>query len=65
MCTFDTSVFGQWWVDKVGPFVDFNTEHRCKDFDSMRDWVRDHQISRNGTDLVEFRKGDILLTEIP
>lgn len=65
MCTFDTSVFGQWWVEEVGPFVDFNTQHLCKNFDVMRDWVRGHQISHDGTDLVEFRKGDTMLATIP
>lgn len=40
MCTFDTGMFGQWWVKDIGPFVDFNTEHRCKNFDDLRDWVR-------------------------
>jgi hypothetical protein len=65
MCTFDTSIFGQWWVEGVGPFVDFNTKHRCKNFDALSGWVRDHQLSISGGDLVEFRVGDKRLTEIP
>ncbi|KAK4897884.1 hypothetical protein LTR49_027919 [Elasticomyces elasticus] len=63
MCTFDTSVFGQWWVKDVGPFVDFNTKHRCKNFDAFHEWVRAHELS--GGDLVEFQEGDDLLPEVP
>ncbi|KAF2767049.1 hypothetical protein EJ03DRAFT_241786, partial [Teratosphaeria nubilosa] len=45
MCTFDTSILGQWWVaDTHRPFLDFNTEHRCKNFEDLAQWVKDHQL---------------------
>jgi hypothetical protein len=65
MCTVDTSVFGQWFVEDVGAFVDFNTVHRCKNFEDIKDWVVSHQLSDNGTDKVQRRPGDKLLPEIP
>ena len=30
MCSADFGVFGQLWIKDVGPFVDFNTKHKCK-----------------------------------
>ena len=65
MCTFDTSIFGQWWVKDVGPFVDFNTQHRCKNFHDLQGWIREHVMSRAQEDLVGFRKGDTMLSEVP
>ncbi|KAF2670220.1 hypothetical protein BT63DRAFT_424170 [Microthyrium microscopicum] len=46
MCTADTGVLGQvWWnTEKPTPFVDFNTEHRCKNFDVLRQWAEKHQL---------------------
>ena len=64
MCTFDTSVFGQWWVKDVGPFVDFNTDHRCKNFADYRDWFRERALGAHGG-LVKFRDGDVLLPDVP
>ena len=34
MCTVDTGVLGQWWV---------NPDHPCKNFDAVRQWAEDHQ----------------------
>ncbi|KAK5113808.1 hypothetical protein LTR62_003192 [Meristemomyces frigidus] len=64
MCTFDTSIFGQWWVKDHGNLVDFNTDHRCKNFGDYRDWYRERAAASKGS-LVKFREGDILLPEIP
>jgi hypothetical protein len=46
MCTADTGVLGQvWWnVEKPTPFVDFNTQHRCKNFDALRQWAESRQL---------------------
>ncbi|KAG6015868.1 hypothetical protein E4U43_004646 [Claviceps pusilla] len=42
MCNVDTGVLGQIWTDKNAPmaFPDFNTRHRCKDFNLVREWAR-------------------------
>ncbi|KAF2423603.1 hypothetical protein EJ08DRAFT_652714 [Tothia fuscella] len=46
MCTVDTGVLGQVWVDPKGPapFVDFNTKHTCKNFDAIRRWAEENQL---------------------
>ncbi|KAG6015625.1 hypothetical protein E4U54_003210 [Claviceps lovelessii] len=42
MCNVDTGVLGQVWTDKNAPmaFPDFNTRHRCKDYNLVREWAR-------------------------
>jgi hypothetical protein len=46
MCNIDTGVLGQVWVDKSAPnaFPDFNTRHKCKNFDDIRTWAVAHQV---------------------
>lgn len=46
MCTVDTGVLGQVWVnpEKPMPFVDFNTKHTCKNFDAIRQWAEANQL---------------------
>ena len=47
MCTADTGVFGSVWVNRSNPysFVDFNTKHVCKNFDVIRSWAEQNQMS--------------------
>lgn len=47
MCSMDIGVFGSVWVDETDPvpFVDFNTKHVCRNFEAIREWARDNQIS--------------------
>lgn len=63
MCTADTGVFGQWWVKDAGPFTDFNTPHKCKNFDDLRQWAKEHQTVEG--DQADIRPGDEILPEIP
>ncbi|KAL4912982.1 tat pathway signal sequence [Aspergillus aurantiobrunneus] len=46
MCTVDVGLFGQVWVhpDRPSSFVDFNTEHRCRNFEDIRDWAERNQL---------------------
>jgi hypothetical protein len=46
MCTIDTGVLGQVWVDPEKPraFVDFNTRHTCKNFEAIRQWAEENQL---------------------
>ncbi|KAH6672178.1 hypothetical protein B0J14DRAFT_513504 [Halenospora varia] len=46
MCTVDTGVLGRvWWNrDRPAAFPDFNTVHKCKDFEGVRKWAEEHQI---------------------
>ena len=65
MCSADFGVFGQLWIEDIGPFVDFNTKHKCKNFEAIRSWAEQHQIRKANNDEVELRPGDIVLSEIP
>jgi hypothetical protein len=46
MCNVDTGVLGQVWYDKENPsaFPDFNTRHKCKNYDAIREWAELHQV---------------------
>lgn len=46
MCTPNTALLGQIWWDRTAPkaFVDFNTEHRCRNYDAIRDWAEKRQL---------------------
>ncbi len=52
MCMPDTGLLGQVWWDRASPraFVDFNTEHRCKDFEGIRRWAEERQIAEGVPD---------------
>lgn len=47
MCNVDTGVLGQVWWDKSSPqaFPDFNTRHKCKNYDDVRLWAEAHQVT--------------------
>ncbi|KAL4734936.1 hypothetical protein BDV11DRAFT_212378 [Aspergillus similis] len=76
MCTIDVGVLGQVWIhpDHPSPFVDFNTEHVCRNFEDIRAWAERNQLPLpahgHGTDgapadfLVPPRK-DRILSEVP
>lgn len=49
MCNPDVGVLGQvWWQPEGEPnpmaFVDFNTKHRCRDYEGIREWAKEHQM---------------------
>ncbi|KAF2104698.1 hypothetical protein NA57DRAFT_70906 [Rhizodiscina lignyota] len=46
MCSVDIGVLGQVWWNKDEPtaFVDFNTRHKCRNFDAVRAWAEKHQL---------------------
>jgi hypothetical protein len=49
MCIPDIGVLGQVWyklesMPQPMPFVDFDTEHQCRDFESVRAWAERHQM---------------------
>ncbi|KAL2819571.1 hypothetical protein BDW59DRAFT_181645 [Aspergillus cavernicola] len=46
MCTIDIGVLGQVWIhpEHPSPFLDFNTEHRCRNFEDIRDWAERNQL---------------------
>lgn len=49
MCKPDVGVLGQVWWKAEGDshptaFVDFNTKHRCRDYEGVRRWTAAHQM---------------------
>lgn len=49
MCQADVGVFGQVWYkaapeDKPAAFVNFNTDHKCRNYDDIREWARVRQL---------------------
>ncbi|KAH8775126.1 hypothetical protein BGZ57DRAFT_371344 [Hyaloscypha finlandica] len=69
MCTVDTGMLGQVWWDKRFPkaFVDFNTEHKCKNFDAVRQWAEERQLPEKVPDdfLKPPRSEEEVYEEIP
>jgi hypothetical protein len=67
MCKPDLGVYGQYWIKSTnGTFVDFFTEHKCKNFDQIRDWVVDHQVSADFLAMarMEAREDDVVLDSV-
>ncbi|ETN46997.1 uncharacterized protein HMPREF1541_01187 [Cyphellophora europaea CBS 101466] len=48
MCRADFSVFGQVWThpESPKPFVDFNTRHKCVNYDAIRQWAEERQLPK-------------------
>ncbi|OKL64633.1 hypothetical protein UA08_00947 [Talaromyces atroroseus] len=45
MCTGDTSVITHNWVQGYQfPYPNFNTQHKCRNFDKIVEWEKEHQI---------------------
>jgi hypothetical protein len=71
----DIGVLGQVWyqlegMEKPTSFVDFNTEHRCRDYEAIRAWAEAHQIPpETEVDMSQFygmpQPGDTVYVEIP
>lgn len=47
MCNVDTGVLGQVWAhpDNPSAFPDFNTDHKCKNYDAVRLYAEKIQVS--------------------
>ncbi|KZM24528.1 uncharacterized protein EKO05_0008690 [Ascochyta rabiei] len=75
MCNPDVGVLGQVWWQSEGDtsptaFVDFNTKHRCRDYEGVRRWAEEHQMpSERDVDMTRFyelpKPGDTVYTAIP
>lgn len=72
MCQVDTAVLGQVWTqpgDEPAPtaYVDFNTLHKCKNFDAVRAWAEVRQLPESvPLDFLEPPKeGDRVYRETP
>lgn len=52
MCTADVGVFGQVWYRPLGEkgiesFVDFNTNHKCRNYEDIRRWAEVRQLPKD------------------
>ncbi|OJJ86271.1 oxidase ustYa family protein [Aspergillus glaucus CBS 516.65] len=69
MCTTDIGVFGQFWIypHHPEPFVDFNTQHKCRNFEQLRQWTEKNQLPEKvPSDFLEPPKvGDRIYPEVP
>lgn len=73
MCTVDVGVLGQVWYQPpdrpLQAFVDFNTVHKCRNFDAIRDWAEKHQLpdkENTPPDFLEAPKdNDRIYYEVP
>ncbi|KAI9370174.1 hypothetical protein BJX61DRAFT_544885 [Aspergillus egyptiacus] len=69
MCTIDTGVLGQVWLypDHPKAFVDFNTEHQCRNFDEIRAWAERNQLPGDtpGDFLLPPGDGDRVFEAVP
>ncbi|KAJ4987024.1 tat pathway signal sequence [Stagonosporopsis vannaccii] len=73
MCTVDIGVLGQVWYQPsekpAQAFVDFNTMHTCRNFETIRDWAKEHQLPNAkdtpGDFLEPPRAGDRIWSEVP
>ncbi|KAL3472263.1 hypothetical protein BJX99DRAFT_9003 [Aspergillus californicus] len=69
MCTVDVGVLGQVWIHPAhpSPFLDFNTEHQCRNFEDIRAWAERNQLPEDTP--VDFLRppgvGDMISDVIP
>lgn len=69
MCTVDTGVVGQVWIypESPEPHVDFESDHKCKNFEDIRQWVQKNQIPEHVPEdfLVQPGPGDQVHKRMP
>ena len=75
MCVADVGVLGQVWYQVEGedhptPFTDFNTKHRCRDYEAIRKWAEAHQAPpESEMDMSRFyeppKPGDTIVHGVP
>jgi hypothetical protein len=65
MCTADTNVCGQVWVEDYGPLVFANVDRKCRNYDEITQWARDHQLLPVEDILVKKRPGDLIYESFP
>lgn len=69
MCTVDIGVLGQVWYNPSAPsaFVDFNTKHKCRNFEDVRKWAEARQLPKDAPPdfLQPPQEGDRIFDGIP
>ncbi|KAN0108703.1 protein of unknown function (DUF3328) domain containing protein [Hyaloscypha variabilis] len=47
MCNADTGLYTYNWIEgRPSPMLDFNVQHKCKDFEAIKKWTMEHSIHR-------------------
>jgi hypothetical protein len=64
MCNADYTVFGFYFVKDHSTGMNFNTEHKCKNYDDILAWAENYWLPDDQR-MVEQRPGDIILEEYP
>jgi hypothetical protein len=69
MCTVDVGVLGQVWWNREEPtaYPDFNTKHKCRNFEDVRSWAEAHQAPKDIPDdyLMSPRSSEDVYEHIP
>lgn len=69
MCTADTGLQPFLWVGNPPhsphAFPDFSRDHKCKNFDDIREWAKQHQGNFEEARFQTPPKGEIVLDEVP
>ena len=69
MCQVDIGLLGQIWLYPQSPmaFVDFNTQHKCRNFEDIRRWAEQNQLPAQVPKdfLSPPKEGDRIYAEIP
>lgn len=72
MCTVDVAVFGQVWYkadegSTPAAFVDFNTNHKCRNYDAVRKWAEARQLPEDVAEdfLIPPREGQRVVNGVP
>ncbi|PSN61033.1 hypothetical protein BS50DRAFT_563171 [Corynespora cassiicola Philippines] len=73
MCTVDVGVLGQVWYQPHNQppeaFVDFNTVHKCRNFEAIRNWADKHQLPASEDTPLDFlerpKAGDRIWHTVP
>jgi hypothetical protein len=69
MCNVDIAVLGQVWWNKGSPtaFPDFNTDHKCRNYDAVKKWAEEHQAAEHSPldYLMPPRSSDDVFEDMP
>lgn len=69
MCIVDIGVLGRVWYNPSSPtpFPDFNTEHKCRNYEAVRKWAEQHQVVGGGEpeDYLRPPRGEDVLESMP
>ena len=66
MCSADIGLVGYNWVKgKAYPVSDFNMIHRCRDFEAVRAWKIEHEISVLSPNALKRHVDDQIFDHVP